>query len=90
VPEVSHRGLLVMVHELSDGNVQLTVLNFSSSSVVGTVRSEHLRTGAKITNMFNDEEVGSVDGLRSFSLKLAEYDGCSLLVHSAREPGAGR
>jgi trehalose synthase len=84
VPEVSHRGLLVMVHELSDGNVQLTVLNFSSSGVTGTVRSEHLPRGAKITNMFTDEELGSVDGLRSFSLRLGAHDGCSLLVHAAR------
>ena len=43
VPPVSHKGMLVMVHALSDGPThQVTVLNFAQEDVTGTVRSERL------------------------------------------------
>ena len=44
IPEVSQRGMLVLVHQLADaGRYQLTVLNFANEHVAGTVRSEELR-----------------------------------------------
>jgi hypothetical protein len=85
IPEVSHRALLVMVHELDAETLQITALNFSGESLTGTVRSDHLPPGARITNMFTDREVGTVDDLRSFNLELGEYEGTSLLVRASQD-----
>jgi trehalose synthase len=80
VPEVSHKSMLVMVHRLHDGNLQITALNFGREAITGTVRSEHLPPGSKVLDMFTDEEVAQVDDLYSFSLALDEYEGRPLLV----------
>jgi trehalose synthase len=80
VPDVSHRAALVLVHRLADETLQLTVLNFSGEEISGSVRSEHLPAGARVENMFTDEEIGIVDDLHSFALTLAPYQGTSLRV----------
>jgi trehalose synthase len=82
VPQVSHRSELVMVHRLSDDELQLTVLNFSGETVSGSVRSEQLPAGARVTDMFTDEEIATVDDLHSFNLELGPYQGTSLLVRT--------
>ena len=54
VPDVSHRGMLVLVHQLAEPEqLQLTVLNFANEQIAGTVRSEHLLPGSAVTDMFN-------------------------------------
>jgi trehalose synthase len=80
VPEVSHRSMLVMVHRLDDGNLQITALNFGMEPITGTVRSEHLPPGSKVLDMFADEEVAQVDDLHSFSLALDVHQGRPLFV----------
>ncbi|NMR29217.1 maltose alpha-D-glucosyltransferase [Crystallibacter degradans] len=80
VPDVSHRGMLVMVHQLESGHCEVTVLNFSDQEMAGTVRSEQLETGALVTDLFSGEEVGSVDDLHSFYIQLEPYQGTALLV----------
>lgn len=83
VPDVSHRGLLVMVHRLAGpGQLHLTVLNFSGEPVTGTVRSEHLVPGAVVTDMFTDRTVGTVDDLHAFSVDMEPHQGHSLLVQA--------
>ena len=79
VPAVSQRSLLVMVHRL-DGELQITVLNFSGESLTGTIRSDVLPPGSRVIDMFDDAEVAVVDDLHSFSLALDAYAGTSLLV----------
>ena len=79
VPDVSHRGMLVMVHRLPE-HLQLTVLNFANEHVSGTVRSEHLLPGSTVVDMFDDRQVGMVDDLFSFHVELAPHEGRSLLV----------
>src|SRR5215203_4387841 len=59
IPPVSHKAMLVMVHQLNDAE-QLTVLNFSAEPISGTVRSEHLVPGSLLVDMFTDEELGEV------------------------------
>ena len=44
------------------------------------MRSEHIPAGARLTDMFSGEELGTVDDLHAFSLDLAPYEGRSLLV----------
>ena len=81
VPPVSHKGMLVMVHELPEGaRHQVTVLNFTQEDITGTVRSEHLVPGSAVLDMTTGDELGEVDDLNSFSVTLATHDGLSLLV----------
>ena len=87
VPDVSHRGLLVLVHQLTDPEQQhLTVLNFSAESVSGTVRSVHLMPGSTVSDMFTSRTVATVDDLQSFSVDMEPHQGHSLLVQL---PGHG-
>ncbi|MDO3399738.1 maltose alpha-D-glucosyltransferase [Mycolicibacterium neoaurum] len=81
IPEVSHRGMLVMVHQLDDPNqLQLTVLNFANEEIAGTVRSEFLPPQAVVTDMFSGKTVAHVDDLRSFPVEMPPHHGMSLLV----------
>ncbi|GAB3994568.1 maltose alpha-D-glucosyltransferase [Nocardioides marmoraquaticus] len=84
VPPVSHKGMLVMVHLVADGehagHHQVTVLNFSAEDVMGTVRSEELPAGALVTDLADGLEVGTVDELQSFIVTLAPFEGLSLVV----------
>ena len=90
IPDVSHPGVLVMVHELgargerSDGGdgaqFALTVLNFAGEPVRGTVRSEVLAPGSAVLDMFTQEPVGVVDDLHAFAVDLPARRGAALLV----------
>ena len=80
VPAVSHRPVLVMVNELSDGRQQVTVLNFSREPVDATVLSEHLVEGSTVTDAFTRATVGTVDALHAVALSLPGWGGTALLV----------
>ncbi|MGK5114868.1 MULTISPECIES: maltose alpha-D-glucosyltransferase [unclassified Geodermatophilus] len=80
VPDVSHRSMLVMVHAIENGLVQVTVLNFGGEPIAGTVRSEHLPAGARVLNLFTEDEIGTVDDLNSFPVWLEGYEGLPLLI----------
>ena len=86
VPEVSHRGMLVMVHQLEDPTQQqLTILNFANEDIAGTVRSEHLPPGGEVSDMFTGKPVGTVDDLHSFAVEMPRHHGMSLLVEAAEQ-----
>lgn len=81
VPEVSQRGMLVMVHQLADPDqLQLTVLNFANAEIAGTVRSEFLPPDAVVSDMFSGKEIAHVDDLHSFTVEMPAHHGMSLLV----------
>lgn len=81
IPEVSHRGMLVMVHQLDDPHrLQLTVLNFANEDIAGTVRSEFLPAQAVVTDMFSGRDIAHVDDLHSFPVEMHAHQGMSLLV----------
>ena len=81
VPEVSNKAMLVMVHQLSNPlEHQVTILNFGSDAIVGTINSTHLVPGSVVVDMFTDEALGEVDDLHSFSITLDDHQGRSLLV----------
>lgn len=89
VPAVSHRAMLVMVHELpGDDGLQVTVLNFSGEEITGSVRSEHLAPGARVSDALGDALTGDVDDLCSFAITLGPHQGAFLLVSppEASEP----
>lgn len=84
IPEVSQRGMLVMVHQLDDPNqLQLTVLNFANEDIAGTVRSEHLPPSAVVSDMFSGKVIAAVDDLHSFAVEMPAHHGMSLLVETA-------
>lgn len=80
VPDVSQRGLLVMVNGLAAGALEVTVLNFSGQDISGSIRSTHLPPGASVLDLFSGETVGQVDDLHSFFLDLPAYQGTALLL----------
>jgi len=92
VPEVSNKAMLVMVHRLSNPlEHQVTVLNFGSEPIVGTINSTHLDPRSAVLDMYTDEVIGEVDDLHSFSIALDGHQGRSLFVSRAEgtEPGQG-
>jgi trehalose synthase len=82
VPPVSHKGMLVMVHDLGDKGSRhhVTALNFAQEEVTGTIRSKLLTPGSTVLDMASGEEIGEVDDLNSFSVTLGVHDGLSLMV----------
>jgi len=66
--------------------MHVTVLNFAAEPVTGTVRSEHLVPGSRVTDMFTDKEVGVVDDLHAFVVELEPHQGHSLLLEGPAEP----
>ena len=89
IPDVSHRGMLVMVHQLAEPDqLGLTVLNFANEAIAGTVRSEHLVPGSTVTDMFHDDVVATVDDLSSFHVELRPHGGMALLVTPPPPPAS--
>jgi maltose alpha-D-glucosyltransferase/alpha-amylase len=81
VPDVPHRAMLVLIHQLPSGQQHVLALNFSEEDISGTVRSEALTPHAAVSDMFGrwDGEA-TVDELNSFYLTLGPFEGFSLLV----------
>ncbi|HEY5857124.1 MAG TPA: maltose alpha-D-glucosyltransferase [Aldersonia sp.] len=82
VPAVSHRGLLVLVHELAQGQIQATVLNFGEDPVSATVQSPSLTPGATVVDLFDEERVAVVDELCSFPISLPAFGGTAVVLRS--------
>jgi hypothetical protein len=80
VPEVSNKAMLVMVHLLDTRQLQVTVLNFSSQSIAGSVKSEHLPPGAAVIDMFTEQVIAEVDHDHIFAVSLEPHQGMSLLT----------
>jgi trehalose synthase len=86
IPDVSHRGLLVLVTRLGSGALEVTVLNFSDQDVSGSIQSSHLLPGSTVQDLFTGEAIGQVDDLCSFFLELPAYQGTALLLTEAAAP----
>jgi trehalose synthase len=87
VPAVSHRAMLVLLHELPSGQQHVLALNFSGEDIWGTVQSELLVPHSRVTDMFGGwEGETSVDALNSFHLSLGPFQGFSLHVQRPLGP----
>ncbi|MGV3712143.1 maltose alpha-D-glucosyltransferase [Pseudolysinimonas sp.] len=79
VPEVAHPAMLVLVHRLDEGDpeadarIQVTVLNFSSEPIEGTVHSAHLVPQADVVSAADGATIARVDDLLSFPVTLPGY-----------------
>ena len=78
VPDVPAPSMLVLIHQLANGTIQVTALNFGSEPVAGSIRSEVLPPGAIVTNMSSGEQISDVDNLGAFGIALGAYQGMSL------------
>ena len=87
VPEVSDKAMLVMVHRLDTRQLQVTVLNFSSQSIAGSVKSQHLAPGSAVIDMFTEQVVAEVDHDHTFAVSLEPHQGVSLLTSPAAQTG---
>lgn len=85
VPDVSHRGLLVMVHLLDDDRTSVTVLNFADEQVDAFVRSEHLAPGATVTDLFSGEDLGVVDDLNGFRIGMSPFRATAVVLEPPAE-----
>ena len=92
IPDVSHRALLVLVHQIGEAEQPdhaLTVLNFGADAATSTVRSEWLLPGSTARDMFSQEIVGTVDDLHAFSIDLEGHRGVALLVQPPQREESG-
>lgn len=92
IPDVAHQGMLVMVHRLDGGDasledapLQVTVLNFTGETIEGTVRSSAFTPRRTVYDATTGEEIGRVDDLQSFTVRLEPYAGLCLLGRDADE-----
>ena len=83
VPEVSDKAMLVMVHRLHTRQIQVTVLNFSSQPIAGSVKSQHLAPGAAVIDMVSDRVIAEVDHGQTFAVWLEPHQGLSLVTDPA-------
>jgi trehalose synthase len=88
VPEVTDKAMLVMVHRLDTGRIQVSVLNFSGRSIAGRVESEHLPPAGRVIDMLTDQVIAEVDHERGFAVSLEPHQAMSLLTVPSRRGGA--
>jgi len=82
VPDVLSKGLLVMVHELSENRgTQITALNFGAEPLEETIMLATLPS-CPIVDMLSEEVLGNVSETGVFTIKLAPYEGKSLRIVS--------
>lgn len=80
IPDVAHKSLLIMVHELTENKMHVTALNFSAETLQTSVTSGYLPVGGPVIDMATDKQLAKVDNHNHFKLALAPFEGKSLLV----------
>jgi trehalose synthase len=82
VPAVPDKAMLVMIHELNTGQVQMTVLNFAARPISGRITSQHLPASSTVIDMSTGATVANIDAQHTVAVTLAPHEGRSLrLVH---------
>jgi len=85
VPAVSHKSLVVMVQQLENRNLQVTVLNFSDETIDANISSEHLPAGSQAINATTGEAIGTIDNLHTFNCTLGSYAGEAFIISSGTD-----
>jgi trehalose synthase len=80
IPEVTDKAMLVLVHRLATGQLQVSVLNFAGQPITGRVESKHLPPGGGMIDMVTDRLIAEVDHGRGFTVSLLPHQGMSLLA----------
>ena len=84
IPAVSNKALLVMVHRLDSGPIQVTALNFSAIRYL-TRWSPTSPPGRHGNRYVLQERLGPVDQWRTFPISLGPHQGMSVLVVNTPE-----
>lgn len=82
IATTSHKGLFAMVHMLPDERLQLSVLNFCSRDVTGTITSQTLTVDAQVIDMNSEQVVSQIDKHHSFTISLKARSFVSVLIVS--------
>lgn len=84
IPDVSHPAMLVMVHKFTDTtDLQVSVLNFGSETIIGDVISHYFQPGSVVINIANDKQAGVISSLYGFTVDLAPYDGQFFVIKNS-------
>lgn len=84
IPTVTHKSMLVMVHQLSSSEYQATVLNFADAEIDNQIISTYLPIGYIVTDMFSKDYIGIIDKQHGFRVNLQPYQGTSFLIEPAK------
>lgn len=87
MPEVSHRGLLVLVNLLGDETTQVTVLNFGAEPLVARVQSAVLPVG-HVVDLATRRPIAQVDDRGGFEIGLPAFGRCALVVRGQADADA--
>ena len=81
IPEVTHKGSLIMVHQLkAKEQIQVTLLNFSAEFIEEILHSPYLPVDADVTDMFTGQILGTINRQHCISVTVGSYEGRSLLI----------
>lgn len=80
IAEVSAKQILAMVHQLPNGHMQLTVLNFGPKAFAGRVHSEHFVPKQMVLDVMTDEMLGIVNNRHELDVPVAPYSGRFLVL----------
>lgn len=80
VPDVSHPAVLMLVHRLPEGRIQVTVLNFSAEEAVAVAHSQYLQPEAELVDLFDHSVVGAVDPEGRISVTLGPFAGRAFVL----------
>jgi trehalose synthase len=80
IADIQQMEVLGMIHRLRDGDIQVTLLNFSGKAVEFDLKSEYLTSGKSAINMFNDQVVSKIDENQSITVGLEAFEGLPLLI----------
>jgi trehalose synthase len=80
IPNVTNKGLLVMVHRLpASQGIQVTALNFGAEPIEETIQLSSVTSGV-VTEMLSELYHGSIGGDGALSIQLDGYSGKSYLI----------
>lgn len=80
IPDVSHKGMLVIINRLPGDLIQATVLNFSNEMINGSVTSEFFTAGYEVRDLDTNLVIATVDDLKNFNVELNPFDGKALVL----------
>ncbi|MBC7942914.1 maltose alpha-D-glucosyltransferase [Candidatus Saccharibacteria bacterium] len=81
IPQPDNKAILIMVHrKTTDGPIQATVLNFSGVEITSDVMSSYFPVASKVTDMFSEKVLGTVNKDHQVNITLGAYEGTSLII----------
>lgn len=80
IPDVSDTAVVAMLHKLADGQLQLTVLNFSGKKLTTSITSSRFLQYRSIVDVNTNSIISKANDIGSFEITLEAYEGISLVA----------